>query len=158
MLRNAPMKSMLISVFIPFRLSKNGLELWMQVRHEAGALNGFLEFPGGKIGPTESMKAAAIRELIEETDVLSVNSERVRAFKNYSHEYSDRKVSLFTFVGQIDYEELKGSGWHTINKENPLAGIEDKVLSANKEIISDLSRYFYEILEDKSWSELWPPL
>ena len=158
MLKNAPMKSMLISVFVPFRLSKNGLELWMQVRHEAGALNGFLEFPGGKIEAGESMKAAAIREFKEETNVLGVNAERVRAFKNYSHEYSDRKVTLFTFVASIDSDELEHSGWHRINKEEPLAGIEDKILSANKEMISDLSRYFYEILEDQSWSELWPPL
>ena len=46
------MKSILISLLVPFRLSKNGLELWMQTRQEDGLLNGLLEFPGGWASPS----------------------------------------------------------------------------------------------------------
>ena len=158
MVKNAPMKSMLISVFIPFRLTKNALELWMQTRREDGPLDGFLEFPGGKIEPRESFKEAAIREFIEETSVSQVNAQRVVPFKNYSYEYPDRSVTLFTFIGQMKDEELEVGGWQKIDFTNPLAGIEDKVLSANHTVINDISRYFQEIMEDESWRELWPPL
>lgn len=150
------MKSILISLLVPFRLSKNGLELWMQTRREDGPLNGFLEFPGGKIEAGESFREAAIREFEEET---GANVGKVDSFKNYSHEYPDRSVKLFVFLSQMPQAcELDEDGWRRIDFDGPLRGLEDKILSANHLLVSDLSRYFQEIWEDGSWSELWPPL
>ncbi len=158
------MKSILISVFIPFRLTKNGLELWMQTRHEDGPLDGYLEFPGGKVEKGESLKDAAIREFYEEVSLAkealrdSSTVERVRPFKNYTYEYPDRSVVLFTFIGHMPEKALREEGWHRIDFLNPLEGIEDRILAANHELIKDLSHYFHGLVEDQSWSELWPPL
>ncbi len=130
----------------------------MQTRHEDGPLDGLLEFPGGKVEAGESFKEAAIREFIEETGVALKDKTKVVAFKNYSYEYPDRSVTLFTFIGQMKGEELSSEGWRVINFSDPLKGIEEKILSANHTVIRDLSGYFQEIVEDESWSELWPPL
>ena len=153
-------KSILISVFIPFKLSKNGLELWMQTRREDGPLDGFLEFPGGKIEAGETSKEAAIREFCEEVELgrQSISLERVSAFKNYSYAYPDRSVILFTFIGQMANESLGREGWHKIDFEKPLENIKDTILEANYELINDLSDYFHGLMEDGSWSELWAPL
>jgi len=158
MVKMRPMKSMLIAVLIPFKLSENGLELWMQTRKEEGPLNGFLEFPGGKVEGGESFKDASIREFKEEVTADENCLSQVLPFKNYSYTYPDRTVTLFTFLGQVNSDELSKEGWHKINFNDPLLGLKDKILSANIELIEDLSRYFQEILEDGSWSELWPPL
>ncbi len=153
-------KSILISVFIPFRLTKNGLELWMQTRHEDGPLDGFLEFPGGKIEKGESLKNAAIREFCEEVEFKEdlLHLDRVVAFKNYSYDYPDRSVVLFTFIGQMPEKALSEDGWYKIDFSKPLDGIKDKILEANHELIKDLSHYFHGLVEDESWSDLWPPL
>lgn len=128
----------------------------MQERKEDGPLDGYLEFPGGKIESGESFEQAAEREFLEET---GASSAKVKAFKNYSHEYVDRSVKLFVFIGQMPGKsELSESGWKNIDLNNPLSGLEDKVLEANKNLIIDLSKYFQEILEDESWRELWPQL
>jgi len=160
MLKKSKMKSTLISLFIPFKLSKNTLELWMQTRHEEGLLNGFLEFPGGKIEAGESPKEAALREFIEEvpTGREALRVERVSAFKNYSFDYLDRSVILFTFIGQMSAGDLEQEGWYKIDFERPLENIEDKIPQGNHELIIDLSSYFHGLVEDGSWSELWAPL
>jgi len=132
----------------------------MQTRREDGPLDGFLEFPGGKIEEGETPKEAALREFHEEVATLgnALRLDRVSAFKNYSYDYPDRSVVLFTFIGQMAEGTLEQSGWHKIDFEKPLEGIEEKILEANHDLIKDLSLYFHGLVEDESWSELWAPL
>ena len=132
----------------------------MQTRHEEGLLNGFLEFPGGKIEAEESPKEAAIREFHEEVlaGKEALRIDRVSAFKNYSYDYPDRSVLLFSHIGQMAQGTLAPKGWYKIDFERPLEQIKDKVPQANHELIIDLSRYFHGLMEDGSWSELWTPL
>jgi 8-oxo-dGTP diphosphatase len=53
------------------------------------------EFPGGKIEPGESPKAALIRELREE---LGCEAAIVRALPRFTHDYGDIVIEMFPFV------------------------------------------------------------
>ena len=55
------------------------------------------EFPGGKVGPSETEVDALVRELGEELGV-SVDVGACRSFMRLSHEYEDRIVELSLWV------------------------------------------------------------
>ncbi len=62
----------------------------MQVSH-----GGFWEFPGGKLEAQETPAQALIRELREET---GIEVEEYTFLNESTHSYSDKTVTLFTFI------------------------------------------------------------
>lgn len=149
------MKTVPVSIMIPLRqVSENSCEIWMQVRSEEGSLDGLLEFPGGKIESAEDASVAALRELKEET---GLKLSKAVALKNYFYEYPDRRVTLFVHWALVENRgALAESSWFKLDYSQPLEGIEERILAANKTIITDLVKYLKEVVEDGSWSLMWP--
>ncbi|GGD22432.1 (deoxy)nucleoside triphosphate pyrophosphohydrolase [Nocardioides daphniae] len=76
---------------------RDGLILCAQ-RGGTGTLAGLWEFPGGKIEPNESPRAALIREIREE---LLCDVEVTDQITTTHHEYDFGVVTLTTFYGQL---------------------------------------------------------
>lgn len=69
---------------------------WLVARRRAGThLGGLWEFPGGKRRADESVAAAALRELYEET---AVTARVERELAVVTHTYTDRIVHLWPVV------------------------------------------------------------
>jgi 8-oxo-dGTP diphosphatase len=71
------------------------------------------EFPGGKIEPGETPRAALDRELEEE---ISVRVTQARPLTLFTHEYAERKVTLHTFLvtaweGEVVGRESQRLAW-----------------------------------------------
>ncbi|MEJ2128876.1 MAG: 8-oxo-dGTP diphosphatase MutT [Woeseiaceae bacterium] len=64
-------------------------------RVAGGPFHGMWEFPGGKIGDSESAQDALTRELIEELGITVTDAE---PFMELHHEYPDRIVDLEFFL------------------------------------------------------------
>ena len=62
-------------------------------------LGGLWEFPGGKIELGESKKAAAIREIEEETNLSIINPDYIGEVK---HQYSHFKVTISLFLKHVN--------------------------------------------------------
>jgi len=72
---------------------------WLvQRRPSSGLLGGLFEFPGGKIEPGESPRAAAVRELAEETGLSAAELRPVGVIR---HAYSHFSVELHVFRGRL---------------------------------------------------------
>lgn len=78
-------------------ITKDGLVLCAQ-RGPAGSLAGLWEFPGGKIEPGESPRAALEREIAEE---LSCEIEVGGQVVSTTHEYDFGVVTLTTFYCRL---------------------------------------------------------
>lgn len=109
-------------------------------RLEDGPFQGMWEFPGGKIGASETPQAALERELSEEIGVVSV---RLEPFMSLEHRYPDRHVSIeFFFVDQWQNEPqgLEGQGikWVTAGElsEQNLLPADVPVIDALQQILS----------------------
>lgn len=70
----------------------------LQKRADTGLLAGLWEFPGGKVGPGESLEAALRRELREE---LEVEIEAVRPLTTVRHAYTRFDVILHAFTCRV---------------------------------------------------------
>lgn len=82
-------------------------------RCSGGPLNGFWEFPGGKIDPGESAVEALNRELAEE---LNIDVTTSTSFMRVHHEYPDRTVDLEFFrvtawLGEPEGMQGQGLRW-----------------------------------------------
>ena len=65
---------------------------WLVARRRDDVhLGGLWEFPGGKCEPGETAEQAAVRELLEECDVVA---EVERCLPELRHDYEDRTVTL----------------------------------------------------------------
>ena len=60
-----------------------------------GPFHGLWEFPGGKIGASETASEALARELAEE---LGIEIMSCASFMNLRHEYDDRTVTIEFFI------------------------------------------------------------
>jgi len=67
---------------------------FIQRRPPDGLLGGLWEFPGGKVRAGESLAAALVREIEEETGVRPT---AVRPFMTVDHSYTTHKVNLHAF-------------------------------------------------------------
>jgi mutator protein MutT len=120
-------------------LGKEGFYLYMQVRQGSDDLAGYKEFPGGKIEPFETEAEAAKRELFEEAS-FEIPVKNFAKFNNYTYEYSDRSVELFSFlVESPKMDEVTGGNWDWIDFKDPLKDLKGKILKANELIIRDLA-------------------
>ena len=70
-------------------------------RHDGPHLPLMWEFPGGKINPGESARAALQRELAEE---LEVRSSIGRQIADVEHHYPEKSVRIRFFLADIDDE------------------------------------------------------
>jgi len=61
-------------------------------------LGRYWEFPGGKCEPGEGPESCALREAREE---LGVEVELTEGWAPLEHDYSDRRVRLYPFLGRI---------------------------------------------------------
>ena len=79
-------------------------------------LEGFWEFPGGKVHEGETLEAALHREVAEE---LGAGIAHVRHIFSVSHPYADRSVELHFFRGQLagGVQPLLGQELRWISRE-----------------------------------------
>lgn len=84
-------------------IEKDG-KLLLQQRPAGGLFAGLWEFPGGKVEPGESLKAALRREIREELGVGIVN---VRRLTTVRHAYTRFRVTLHAFRCGIGTGRLK---------------------------------------------------
>jgi len=80
-----------ISILVPYKIQNNELYVWTQIRESSDALNGYLEFPGGKSEFGENEMLTVIREVREETGALIESPE---LFGSYSFD-GDIMISVF---------------------------------------------------------------
>jgi len=111
----------------------------MQPRQEGNLLKGRLEFPGGKIKPGETPQIAAARECQEECSI-KLDPEKLSLFKIYDVEGENSKVRLYALLGKYD-DNIEAGEWYPLRTENPLQGIEDQIMPANHQIITDAVKY-----------------
>ncbi|WP_412470023.1 MULTISPECIES: NUDIX domain-containing protein [unclassified Halobacteriovorax] len=127
-----------IAIVIPYSLESDGLVLWGQVRKEDGPLDGMIEFPGGKVESSESVKEAARREFMEE---VGFGLNKINLFTQLKHEYSDRSVFLYVYVTEYTKEMSLIS--QKIPFENAQNVVENlNIPAANKIIIMRLVEHF----------------
>ncbi len=98
---------------------------------------GLLEFPGGKVEPGETVQAALVREIHEETG-LTVARESLQPVIGVRHDYGDKRVFLDVWstdavTGEAHGREGQEVGWL------PLAALRDADFpAANRPIIRAL--------------------
>lgn len=126
-----------VSVVIPLR--KQGLkwQAWVQLRREDGPLDGFLEFPGGKIEANESALEAAVRELAEEVH-LTISENDLKLFQIINHAYSDRHVCLNFHLLNVTSENDAWSIGEWFDLE---ALLQQKLLEANVLVLKNLINF-----------------
>mgnify|MGYP001823742480 CR=1 FL=1 len=100
-----------------------------------GPFDGLWEFPGGKIGASETSEAALKRELAEE---LGITVTAAQPFMELHHEYPDRTVDLEFFLindWQGEPAGLEGQGirWVAVSEIDP-----DVLLPADAPVIDAL--------------------
>ena len=150
------MKTIPVSILVPLKIEDNQLFLWAQKRRVDGPLNGFWEFPGGKIESDESALNAIVREVREEVGI-TIDSSKLKLFKILPYEYSDRRVSLFTYIYPVikrdefpQNPENKDQLWHPLDQI--LYSPEALFPPANNEIFSSLKAY--DLSELDEWLKL----
>ncbi|WP_198295941.1 NUDIX domain-containing protein [Bacteriovorax sp. Seq25_V] len=117
-----------ISFAMPIRTSREGITFYFQERKEAGALDGKLEFPGGKIEINESPVEACIREFEEEVGPR-IAEPRFLQFSIDQFDYEDRQVQLYSFYLEVtDEDQFTDS---LISKFIPFEMMKNEVIKLN---------------------------
>lgn len=144
----------LIALTVLIRPTEYGPELWFQRRSEKGPLDGYLEFPGGKIEPHESPVETACRELREEAG-LELDLKSFQPFNIYKHSYEDRNVLLQSFLVHTKGFEGRSGQWMALNEE---LALHPSMLEANRALIKDVLAYLkdQEPLWQAYWEGTWP--
>ena len=127
-----------ISIVAPILKTDFGVKFWVQTRNSNDDYNGLLEFPGGKVEEKETPQLAAVREVLEETQV-SISQDNLVKFKNYDFKIGDKTILLMVFLF-FDSEALFfESGYYTSGQ---LLGRDGSIPPKNREILVDLDEYF----------------
>ncbi len=116
---------------------KNG-QLLITRRKSQGLLGGLWEFPGGKIQPNETPRAACVRELQEEVNLLV---EPIHYLAEVSHTYSHFKIRMKVYICRYLAGEVHLNGpvdfkWISVEELEQFA-----FPGANRKFIPDLQEW-----------------
>jgi len=128
----------------------------MNKRTGTDHLNDVWEFPGGKIELGELPVEAACREFSEEVGV-PMTSEQLEIFNVYPFIYTERTVSLFTYLCLSNSINIECGKLEKISLQ---FNSEESLLSfplpeANIKIIADLKKYIKRHKSEGTWETLW---
>ncbi|MBM3311201.1 MAG: A/G-specific adenine glycosylase [Candidatus Aminicenantes bacterium] len=99
----APKQTSTIKVEAVVAVIRRGGKVLIQKRPPTGLLAGLWEFPGGKLKPGESLRAALAREIREE---LGIGLAGVRPLITVQHAYTQYEVTLHAYEGRVRAADL----------------------------------------------------
>lgn len=95
-----------------------GKRFWVRLRKETGHLDGYWEFPGGKIQDDETPLDAAVRELHEETG-LQIAPSQLHPLSQTDFRYPQRKLRLHFYLLELQDSTsmpTEGAQWQTASE------------------------------------------
>jgi 8-oxo-dGTP diphosphatase len=98
-------------------------------------LEGYWEFPGGKLDPAERAEQALARELREE---LGIELRRCHRLLDLRHHYADRAVHLEVFVVDESHGEPSGLEGQALKWVKVAALAQENLLPADRPIVEAL--------------------
>lgn len=102
---------------------------------------GLLEFPGGKVEPDETVQAALVREIAEETG-LQIPLGSLRPVIGIRHDYGDKRVFLDVWRTEQALGEAHGREGQSIDWVSPNGLRDEDFPAANRPIIRALKLPF----------------
>lgn len=102
---------------------------------------GLLEFPGGKVEPDETVQAALVREIAEETG-LQIPPDTLQPMIGIRHDYGDKRVFLDVWRTEQAQGEAHGCEGQVIDWVSPDSLRDEDFPAANRPIIRALQLPF----------------
>ncbi len=99
------------------------------------------EYPGGKIGPSESERSALERELREE---LGVQVDEARHLMTLAHDYGDRRVELSMWIVERYSGSVRSLDGQRLRWVEPAALSAEDILEADRPFTAALQRLTLE--------------
>lgn len=152
------MTKLLVTVDIVLFTISNGKLHVLLIRRLAQPFRGSHALPGGFVLPEESLDAAAIRELSEETGVGDVFLEQLYTFGRPDRDPRGRVITVAYYALVPNTEAIKpgsdasAAGWFSVDELPPLAFDHAEILaSAHTRIRNklDYSNVGFELLPEK---------
>ncbi len=123
-------------------ISKDSLEIWMQIRDDNGPLKGLWEFPGGRIEDGESSEIAIRREVQEEVGIELAEKLSLPLFKIYNLKDSYRVFSLYVHLGLgEEFPESSNQKWFIFNYRDKSNFLKGNIPLDNHRIIDNILDY-----------------
>lgn len=102
---------------------------------------GLLEFPGGKVEPDETVQAALVREIVEETG-LQIPLDTLQPVIGIRHNYGDKRVFLDVWRTDHAQGDARGREGQAIDWVSPDSLRDEDFPAANRPIIRALKLPF----------------
>ncbi|EQC48305.1 mutator mutT protein [Bacteriovorax sp. BSW11_IV] len=135
-------------------IDAKGAKLWMQVRREAGPLDGLLEFPGGKIEQGELPVEACKREVEEEVGV-NVPLEMFHQLKVLRYDFKDRSVLLNIFFSNFSDLPTDCGEWFEFDYVEKSKKYKGRLPEVNYEFIDQLLDYLKRQYDANCLERVW---